>query len=244
MERSGRIVTSAALIVVVVAGSFAFADIVLIKALGLGVAIAVALDATVVRALLVPSTMRLLGNVELVDAGACAAASILPPPAGDGTLALVVLAIACLLLAGCSPGGRVLGRDPAPRPSIATASPTPTRVVDPQPVVLPRDEAPHDRLTEWWYYTGHLREVGGDRRFGFEFVIFRAERGSFPVTWASHLALTDETGGHFDYDQRSEIGPQVDLGAAAGFDLAIGGTSDIGVPSGASAVAHVRPRRK
>jgi RND superfamily putative drug exporter len=62
LERSGRIVTSAALIVVVVAGSFTFADIVLIKALGLGVAIAVALDATVVRALLVPSTMRLLGN--------------------------------------------------------------------------------------------------------------------------------------------------------------------------------------
>ena len=62
LERSGRIVTSAALIVVVVAGSFAFADIVLIKALGLGVAIAVTLDATVVRALLVPATMRLLGR--------------------------------------------------------------------------------------------------------------------------------------------------------------------------------------
>jgi RND superfamily putative drug exporter len=62
LERSGRIVTSAALIVVLVAGSFAFADIVLIKALGLGVAIAVALDATVVRALLVPATMRLLGR--------------------------------------------------------------------------------------------------------------------------------------------------------------------------------------
>ena len=62
MERSGRIVTSAALIVVVVAGSFAFADIVLIKALGVGMAIAVALDATVIRALLVPATMRLLGR--------------------------------------------------------------------------------------------------------------------------------------------------------------------------------------
>ena len=62
LERSGRIVTSAALIVVVVAGSFAFADIVLIKALGLGIAIAVTLDATVVRALLVPATMRLLGR--------------------------------------------------------------------------------------------------------------------------------------------------------------------------------------
>jgi RND superfamily putative drug exporter len=62
LERSGRIVTSAALVVIVVASSFAFADIVLIKALGLGVAIAVGLDATVVRALLVPATMRLLGK--------------------------------------------------------------------------------------------------------------------------------------------------------------------------------------
>jgi len=62
LERSGRIVSSAALIVVVVAASFAFADIVLIKALGIGVAVAVALDATVVRALLVPATMRLLGK--------------------------------------------------------------------------------------------------------------------------------------------------------------------------------------
>jgi RND superfamily putative drug exporter len=62
LERSGRIVTSAAAIVVLVASSFAFADVVLIQALGVGVAVAVALDATVVRALLVPSTMRLLGR--------------------------------------------------------------------------------------------------------------------------------------------------------------------------------------
>ena len=62
LERSGRIITSAALIVVVVGGSFVFAEIVLIKALGVGVALAVALDATIVRALLVPATMRLLGD--------------------------------------------------------------------------------------------------------------------------------------------------------------------------------------
>jgi putative drug exporter of the RND superfamily len=62
LERSGRIITSAALIVVVVAGSFVTASIVLIKALGLGVALAVLLDATVIRALLVPATMRLLGD--------------------------------------------------------------------------------------------------------------------------------------------------------------------------------------
>jgi RND superfamily putative drug exporter len=62
LERSGRIITSAAAIVVLVSLSFVAADIVLIKALGLGTAIAVFLDATVVRALLVPATMRLLGD--------------------------------------------------------------------------------------------------------------------------------------------------------------------------------------
>ena len=58
-------------------------------------------------------------------------------------------------------------------------------------------------------------------------MIFRAERGDFPVGWASHLALTDESGGKFSYDQRSEIGPAVDQRPAQGFDLAIGG--DVGV---------------
>ena len=62
IERSARIITSAALIVVLVALSFVTADIVLVKALGLGVAVAVAVDATIVRALLVPATMRLLGH--------------------------------------------------------------------------------------------------------------------------------------------------------------------------------------
>ena len=63
LERSGRIITSAALIVVVVTGSFVSADVVIVKALGLGIAIAVAVDATIVRALLVPATMALLGHV-------------------------------------------------------------------------------------------------------------------------------------------------------------------------------------
>jgi RND superfamily putative drug exporter len=62
LQRSGRIISSAALIVVVVTASFVSADVVLVKALGLGIAMAVALDATVVRALLVPATMTLLGR--------------------------------------------------------------------------------------------------------------------------------------------------------------------------------------
>jgi RND superfamily putative drug exporter len=62
MQRSGRIISSAALIVVVVTASFVTADVVLVKALGLGIALAVALDATLVRAFLVPATMKLLGS--------------------------------------------------------------------------------------------------------------------------------------------------------------------------------------
>jgi RND superfamily putative drug exporter len=62
LERSGRLITSAAAIVVLVSSSFIAADIILIKALGLGTAIAVLLDATVVRGLLVPATMQLLGD--------------------------------------------------------------------------------------------------------------------------------------------------------------------------------------
>jgi RND superfamily putative drug exporter len=62
LQRSGGIITSAAVIVIVVSACFATADVVLVKALGLGMALAVALDATLVRGLLVPATMRLLGN--------------------------------------------------------------------------------------------------------------------------------------------------------------------------------------
>ncbi|HEX9016287.1 MAG TPA: MMPL family transporter [Chloroflexota bacterium] len=62
LEKSGKIITSAAVIVVAVGIAFSAADIVIIKALGLGIAIAVFLDATVVRTLLVPATMRLLGD--------------------------------------------------------------------------------------------------------------------------------------------------------------------------------------
>jgi putative drug exporter of the RND superfamily len=63
LERSGGIITSAAVIVIVVSACFATADMILVKAVGLGMALAVALDATLVRGLLVPTTMRLLGNL-------------------------------------------------------------------------------------------------------------------------------------------------------------------------------------
>ena len=63
LERSGGIITSAAAIVILVSLSFASADMVIVKALGIGMALAVFLDATLVRGLLVPATMRLLGDL-------------------------------------------------------------------------------------------------------------------------------------------------------------------------------------
>jgi RND superfamily putative drug exporter len=63
LQRSGGIITSAAVIVVVVSSCFATADMIIVKALGLGMALAVMIDATLVRGLLVPATMRLLGNL-------------------------------------------------------------------------------------------------------------------------------------------------------------------------------------
>lgn len=63
LQRSGAIITNAALIVIVVSACFATADMILVKALGLGMALAVVIDATLVRGLLVPATMRLLGNL-------------------------------------------------------------------------------------------------------------------------------------------------------------------------------------
>jgi predicted secreted hydrolase len=151
------------------------------------------------------------------------------------TVAAVVFA---LLAVGCN-GAPILANQPLSFPSPqATAEPT-SRPADPIPIAFPRDDGPHDRLTEWWYYTGHLKSSSG-RRFGFEAVIFRAERSSVPTAWASHLALTDEQGHRFLYAQRSEVGPQADHsprgdnGDPTGFDLQVGGLSPVLVAAGAA----------
>nr|WP_297429846.1 MMPL family transporter [uncultured Actinotalea sp.] len=62
LQRSGRIITSAALIIIVVFTGFVFGELLVIKAVGFALAVAVLVDATLVRMLLVPSTMTLLGR--------------------------------------------------------------------------------------------------------------------------------------------------------------------------------------
>ena len=62
LERTGRIITFAALLFCIAIGAFATSEVIFIKQVGLGTALAVLIDATLVRALLVPSLMALLGR--------------------------------------------------------------------------------------------------------------------------------------------------------------------------------------
>ena len=101
----------------------------------------------------------------------------------------VVLLIVSLVLTAC--GSSV---DSAPRSSASTPTSAAAAYLTPtpgfEPIHFPDDEAPHDMLTEWWYYTGHLITVDGTR-YGFEYFIFQALRGAFPPYFASHFAITD-----------------------------------------------------
>tara|TARA_Y100000588_G_scaffold126013_1_gene138064 strand:- start:922 stop:3228 length:2307 start_codon:yes stop_codon:yes gene_type:complete len=63
LQKSGRIITSAALVMVTVFSAFGLSSVSLMKQFGLMLALGVAVDATIVRALVVPSTMRLMGSL-------------------------------------------------------------------------------------------------------------------------------------------------------------------------------------
>jgi RND superfamily putative drug exporter len=62
LQKTGRLITGAAAIMVVVFSAFGLSSIIILKQIGLGLALAILLDATVVRALVVPATMRLMGK--------------------------------------------------------------------------------------------------------------------------------------------------------------------------------------
>jgi len=62
IERSSKIITSAAIIVILICCSFMFADVLIVKAFGLGIAIAVFVDAFIIRTVLVPATMTLFNT--------------------------------------------------------------------------------------------------------------------------------------------------------------------------------------
>jgi len=63
LQKSGRIITSAALVMITVFSAFGISSVVLMKQFGFMLALGVAVDASIVRALVVPSTMRLMGDI-------------------------------------------------------------------------------------------------------------------------------------------------------------------------------------
>jgi uncharacterized membrane protein YdfJ with MMPL/SSD domain len=62
LERTGRIVTAAALLFAVAFGAFLTSKVIITKELGLGTAAAVLIDATIIRGVLLPASMKLLGT--------------------------------------------------------------------------------------------------------------------------------------------------------------------------------------
>jgi predicted secreted hydrolase len=135
-------------------------------------------------------------------------------------LASAMLALMLLLVACADQDSGTIERE--------AAGPTPTRaaaaLLTPQPEIkpvrFPEDEAPHDMLTEWWYYTGHLFTEDGDR-YGFEYVFFQANRGSFPPYYAAHFAVTDNPNGRFAYDEKAGVDAIRETGQ--GFNLELDG---------------------
>ncbi|MDL5053953.1 carotenoid 1,2-hydratase [Oscillatoria laete-virens NRMC-F 0139] len=92
---------------------------------------------------------------------------------------------------------------------------------------FPTDHGTHDEFqTEWWYFTGNLREVGSGRRFGYQLTFFRqgitppaqfareaAERPDHPLSawrlrnlYFAHFALADVEGKKFEFAERLSRG--------------------------------------
>ena len=102
--------------------------------------------------------------------------------------------------------------------------------------MFPADEGPHQSLTEWWYYTGHLTSAAG-HTYGFEFVIFQVERQNQPTGYLSHFAISDVDAERFSHQVHFAQTPA----PAAGFPLNVDGWTLDHQASGDTLVAAMQP---
>lgn len=117
---------------------------------------------------------------------------------------LLLVALLLLILSSCSFPGIVSSSAQLP-----SANKTPQATQLP-PIRFPQDEAAHNDLTEWWYYTGHFNATapnGKAHQYGFELVVFQALRSDLPPVYAAHFAISDVTRGEFHFDQRRIVEP-------------------------------------
>lgn len=143
---------------------------------------------------------------------------------------IIIVLITSGLLAAC--GDTSTSKYNANQPAFPTIAPNPsaaslpTGTAGPVPnakVTFPLDEAPHNDLTEWWYYTGHLQTNNG-KKYGFEFVIFQSLQGTQLGGYASHFAITDLDNQTFNFDQKLQVVQQpVPTGGDSGFNLNLQG---------------------
>lgn len=108
---------------------------------------------------------------------------------------------------------------PAAPPTAAPASTQPSdfsQALGPRDWSFPRDHGRHEGFrTEWWYFTGNLRDAGG-RRFGYQLTFFRTALTPHPIPrpspWAmtdlyfAHAAVTDVDGKRFTFKDRIQRG--------------------------------------
>lgn len=111
-----------------------------------------------------------------------------------------------LALVGCARSVAPLADAPIPIPTPAP------------PIAFPRDAGPHDGLTEWWYYTGHLTSEADARPYGFEFVVFQVRRQGMPNGYLAHFAISDINGQRFNHSAR-----YVSTDASAEFPIEVNG---------------------
>lgn len=104
------------------------------------------------------------------------------------------------------------------RPVAPLAEAPPAAATPAPPMSLPRDAGPHDGLTEWWYYTGHLYSENKAHTYGFEFVVFQVRRQGMPTGYLAHFAISDVNGQRFNHSAR-----YVSTDAAGGFPLDVNG---------------------
>jgi predicted secreted hydrolase len=137
-----------------------------------------------------------------------------------GLMFLVILLSG--MLAACGSNTKETFPTPAANPNAGVIPVTTPGPVPGTKLNFPADQAPHDFLSEWWYYTGHVNTVDGNR-YGIQFVIFQGIRADFPVAYPSHFAIVDANTKTFKYDQKivTRDRSQIKFGGTDGFDLKV-----------------------
>lgn len=148
--------------------------------------------------------------------------------------AFLALSVACSSAASPSPEAPVASGDastvhpstPSPGGALWPEANTPSHVAA-RPITFPQDDGPHEALTEWWYYNGHLQGEDG-QAYGFELVVFKRQPRSGRAGHAAHVAITDHRRREFQFAEDLSL-PPPSLPNGEGFAVSAGKIAARGV---------------